>query len=89
MGTEAKEALIVFAIALLFIVGFITAGVIINKDNEIDKTACEVAKENKIEDIFNYVYEYEYKGHEYIFFKNNHTSGVVHNPDCKYCKNQE
>ena len=29
-----------------------------------------------------YVYDFEYKGHEYIVFKGPERMGVVHNPDC-------
>lgn len=31
------------------------------------------------------VYEWTYKGHEYIGFDGYRRLGVVHNPDCKKC----
>lgn len=41
---------------------------------------------------FNEAIHFEYKNHEYIKFYeslgNLTNSGVVHNPDCKYCKNE-
>ena len=34
---------------------------------------------------FDQVYEWTYKGHEYIGFDGYRRLGVVHNPDCKKC----
>lgn len=30
----------------------------------------------------NYVYEFKYKGHDYIKFSSGSTAGYVHSPDC-------
>lgn len=34
---------------------------------------------------FDKVYEWTYKGHEYIGFDGYRRLGIVHNPDCKKC----
>lgn len=42
---------------------------------------------------FQYIREFTYKNHDYIMFQtpgiNAATAGIVHNPDCKYCKSKE
>lgn len=30
--------------------------------------------------------EFVYDNHEYIMMRGGYTSGIVHNPDCEYCK---
>ena len=30
--------------------------------------------------------EFVYNNHEYIMMREGYTSGIVHNPDCEYCK---
>ena len=44
---------------------------------------------NATDNTFNYVKEFKYKGHEYIKFSANSSYGVVHNPECKKCKEHE
>lgn len=44
---------------------------------------------NATDNTFNYVKEFKYKGHEYIKFSSNSSYGVVHNPECKKCKEHE
>ena len=63
-------------------IAFITLVLFVSCENrkaEISKT--------KIKDIVNHVYEFEYKDHDYIMFKdargNLTTAGVVHSPDCR------
>lgn len=47
----------------------------------------EITQDNKIP--FRYIIHFEYKGHQYIEFRSSKAStsasGVVHDPDCKYC----
>ena len=39
---------------------------------------------------FKYIREFTYKNHDYIMFETygnySATAGIVHNPECKYCK---
>lgn len=44
---------------------------------------------NATDNTFNYVKEFKYKGHEYIKFSANSSYDVVHNPECKKCKEYE
>lgn len=43
------------------------------------------------DEVFDRIYHFEYKSHEYIIFRDgfgsNSVLGVVHNPDCK-CKEE-
>lgn len=47
---------------------------------------------NTEQNIFNNIYHFKYKSHDYIMFRtkytNNGVAGVVHDPDCK-CKEDE
>lgn len=56
--------------------------------------SCDVAEQerqsrNATDNEFNYVKEFTYKEHEYIKFSANRSCGVVHNPECKKCKEHE
>ena len=56
--------------------------------------SCDVVEQerqfrNATDNTFNYVKEFKYKGHEYIKFSANSSYGVVHNPECKKCKEYE
>lgn len=47
---------------------------------------------NKLDDgktPFMSITHFEYESHEYINFRGGYNSGVVHNPDCKYCKTKK
>lgn len=38
---------------------------------------------------FIYINYFEHDSHEYINFNNGYNNGIVHNPDCKYCKTKK
>lgn len=65
---------------LLFLFSLVLCGCNTNSDGsdtekyKDEKTPCMKIK------------EFTYKKHSYIYFKNGYyTSGVVHDPECKYC----
>lgn len=56
-----------------------------------EKQSPTIRQVDKIDNVpITDVYEFEYKNHEYIMFYNyvnyNSAAGIVHNPECKYCK---
>lgn len=63
-------------------------------DNETKPYYREVPGKEPTRDTFYEIIEFEHKGHEYIWFRSLNggyagwDGGIVHNPDCKYCKSQ-
>ena len=88
-----------FRVTTIVLVLFITLGIVACVDNNAKITSSNKVSDKEylnIKDSNGHVHlqliidKFEYEGHEYIWFKRgqgDHSSGgAVHNPDCKYCK---
>ena len=69
---------VVFYMAMLDLAGVMLSLTLISNNTERESTSEEEIKAKS----------FDYKGHQYILFDENHTFGassILHDPDCKKC----
>lgn len=94
-----KKIKFAFNVTAFVLVVFIILGIAACVDNNAkitssnkvsDKEYLNIKDSNGYVDLQLIIDKFEYEGHEYIWFKrgqgNKVSGGPVHNPDCKYCK---
>ena len=83
-----------FNTTLLWIIGIIFGALITNSCTEtVIQYGSTKTKNFANHAKFESIKEFTYKNHDYIMFEtsglDSRTAGVVHNPECKYCKSYE